>query len=155
MNVDEQTGEVRDDEQFPGTDVTLVPLNLAGMSEEQILELLPTPTQAAGALIYARAVSMRAPKALDERRRALKAAERELTIAVALGAQALLTEYPRMPMTERRDLARATDSRVKAAQEAVDEAWLLLEYARDYEKAISRDIDILRSLNANLRAEHR
>jgi len=155
VNVDEQTGEVHDDEQFPGTDVTLVPLNLAGMSEEQILELLPTPTQAAGALIYARAVSMRAPKALDERRRALKAAERELTIAVALGAQALLTEYPRMPMTERRDLARATDSRVKAAQEAVDEAWLLLEYARDYEKAISRDIDILRSLNANLRAEHR
>ncbi len=155
MNVDPNTGEVVDESNFPGTDTSLVPLNLASMSEEQILELLPTPTQAAGALIYARAVSLRAPKALDERRRVLKTAERELTIAVALGAQALLTEYPRMPMTERRDLARATDSRVKAAQEAVDEAWLLLEYTRDHEKAIGRDIDILRSLNANLRAEHR
>lgn len=155
MNVDPNTGEVVDESTFPGTDTALVPLNLASMSEEQILELIPTPMQAAGALIYARAVSLRAPKALDERRRALKTAERELTIAVALGAQSLLTEYPRMPMTERRDLARATDSRVQAAQEAVDEAWLLLEYTRDHEKAIGRDIDILRSLNANLRGEHR
>ena len=149
------TGEVEDAETFPGTTTTLVPLNLAGMSEDDILAMFPTPVQAAGALIYARAVSLRAPKALDERRRALKIAERELTIAVALGAQTLLTEYPRMPMSERRDLARATDSRAKAAQEARDEAWLLLEYTRDHEKAISRDIDILRSLNANLRGEHR
>lgn len=29
------------------------------------------------------------------------------------------------------------------------------EYARDYDRAIGRDIDILRSLNANFRGEHR
>lgn len=155
MDHDPITGEVIEQPTFAGTEVDLVPLNLASMSEEEIIALLPTPIQAAGALTYARRVSLRAPKALDERRRALKAAERDLTIAVALGAQTLLTEYPRMPMTERRDLARATDSRVKAAQEAADEAWLLLEYTRDHERAIARDIDILRSLNANLRAEHR
>ena len=86
---------------------------------------------------------------------ALKKAEKDLTIAIALGAERLLTDYPRMPMTERRDLARATDQRVKDAETARDDAWLLLEYAKDYDRAIGRDIDILRSLNANLRGEVR
>jgi hypothetical protein len=155
VSVNQQTGEVADEATFPGTDVALVPLNLSTLSEDEIVQLIPTPVQAAGALLRARELAQRVPDALDTRRRALKTAERELTIAVALGAQTLLTEYPRMPMTERRDLARATDSRVQAAQEAVDTAWLLLEYTRDWDRAIGRDIDILRSLNANLRGEHR
>ncbi len=48
-------------------------------------------------------------------------------------------------------------SRNKARQGVQSEgvAWLLLEYARDYDRAIGRDIDILRSLNANFRGEHR
>lgn len=155
MNVNPITGEVEEPEKIPGTDVELVPLNLAAMDEDQLLALFPTPVQAAGALMYARNVARRAPAALNEYRTQLKARERELTIAIAVAARDLLAEYPRMPMTERRDLARAEDSRVKAAQEAHDEAWLLLEYARDYDRAIGRDIDILRSLNANLRGEHR
>lgn len=155
MNVNPLTGEVEETETMPGTDAALVPLNLSRLSEEEILAMFPTPVQAAGALLQARAVSLRAPAALDAYRRKLKEAERELTIAVALGAQALLAEYPRLPMSERRDLAKATDSRVRRALEDRDTAWLELEYARDYERAISRDIDILRSLNANLRGEHR
>ncbi|WP_417510620.1 hypothetical protein [Microbacterium sp.] len=151
MNFD--TGEVVDEE--PGTDIDLVPLNLAALSEDELIAMFPSPVQCAGALLYARQVTARAPKALNELRTKLKTAERELTIALAIGARDLLTEYPRMPMTERRDLSRATDDRVKAAQEAVDEAWLHLEYARDYDRAIGRDIDILRSLNANMRGEHR
>lgn len=155
MDVNPITGEVEEVETIPGTDVELVPLNLAGMDEEQLLQLFPTPVQAAGALLYARNVARRAPAALNNYRTALKARERELTIAIAVAARDLLAEYPRMPMTERRDLARAADKRVREAQEAHDDAWLLLEYARDYDRAIGRDIDILRSLNANLRSEHR
>lgn len=149
------TGEVEEPEHIPGTDTALVPLNLSAMSEEELLALFPSPVQAAGALMYARDVARRAPAALDRYRRKLKVAERDLKIAVALGAEKILETYPRMPMTERRDLAHATDDRVKAAQLAADTAWLEMEYARDFDRMIGRDIDILRSLNANLRGEHR
>jgi hypothetical protein len=149
------TGEIEEPESMPGSDIALVPLNLAGLSEDDLLATFPTPVQAAGALLYARRVARRAPAALNDLRTKLKAAERRLTIAVAVAARDMLTEYPRMPMTERRDLARAVDDRVRTAQDDVDTAWLLLEYARDYDRAIGRDIDILRSLNANLRGEHR
>lgn len=155
MTVNPLNGEVEDAETFPGTDIELVPLNLAHLDEDAIAAMFPTPAQAAGALLYSRQVASRAPAALNGYRTALKRAERDLTIAIALGAERMLETYPRMPMTERRDLARATDPKVKAAETARDEAWLLLEYARDYDRAIGRDIDILRSLNANLRTEHR
>lgn len=154
MGVNFDTGEVTEDD-LPGTEIDLVPLNLSELSEEQLLQMFPTPVQCAGALLYARQVTARAPKALNNLRTKLRAAERELTIALALGARDLLADYPRMPMTERRDLARAEVRTVREAQEAVDEAWLHLEYARDYDRAIGRDIDILRSLNANFRGEHR
>jgi hypothetical protein len=150
VNIDENTGEVFDDAPEP---MAVVPLNLAELNEDQLAQLIPTPAQAAAALGYARAVAARAPAALNRYRRELRTAERELTIALALGAEKVLEIYPRMAMTERRDIARATDARVKAAQDAVDTAWLTLEYARDYDRAIGRDIDILRSLNANLRTE--
>jgi len=152
MNVNPITGEVVDE--TPATDIELVPLNLATLDEETILAMFPTPTQAAGALLYARQVAARAPAALNKYRTALKKADKDLTIAVALGAERLLETYARMPMTERRDLARATDEKVIAAETARDTAWLLLEYARDFDRAVGRDIDILRSLNANLRGEH-
>jgi len=155
MNVDQQTGEVVEDEKFPGSDAHLVPLNLAALSEDELIALLPTPIQAAGALARAREVNGRAPAALARFREQLNAAENELRIAVALGAEELLQIYPRMPMSERRDLARATNDRAVRAQDARDTAYLQFEYARDYERAIARDIDILRSLNANLRGEHR
>lgn len=155
MTVDQATGEVDDAETFPGTDSHLVPLNLRAMNEDELLALLPTPTQAAGALVMAREVNGRAPAALDRFREALLKAENELRIAIALGAEELLQIYPRLSMTERRDLARATYDRAIRAQAARDTAYLQLEYARDFEKMIGRDIDILRSLNANLRGEHR
>ncbi|MBN7792403.1 hypothetical protein [Microbacterium esteraromaticum] len=154
MTVNFGTGEVVEDEAAE-VGMDLVPLNLAALSEDELLKMLPSPVQCAGALQYARQVAARAPKALNELRHTLAERERELTIAIAVAARDLLSAYPRMPMTERRDLARAEDDRVKDAQEARDEAWLLLEYARDYDRAIGRDIDILRSLNANMRGEHR
>jgi hypothetical protein len=155
MSLDTATGVIEDEETFPGTDTHLVPLNLGLLDENELLALFPTPAQAAGALLKAREVNGRAPAALARFRQALLEAENELRIAVALGAEELLQLYPRMSMTERRDLARAINDRAKAAQVARDTAWLQLEYARDFERAIGRDIDILRSLNANMRGEHR
>jgi hypothetical protein len=145
--VNEATGEVTD------APMELVPLNLAALSEDDLLAMFPSPIQAAGALMHARQVNARAPHALNEYRTQLMTAERELRIATALAVRDLLAEFPRSNITERRLLAADTD-RVKQAQEARDTAWLLLEFARDYAKAIAQDIDILRSLNANLRQEH-
>ena len=153
--VDPATGEVEEAETFPGTDAGMVPLNLAALSEEELLAKFPTPVQVAGALLHARDVNRRAPAAIDRFRTELRAAEKELRIATALAAEQLLQLYPRMPMAERRDLAKAIDDRAVAAQDAVDTAYLQLEYAKDYAAANARDIDILRSLNANMRAEHR
>lgn len=150
MNVDPNTGEVVEPSGFE-----LVPLNLAGLDEAELLALFPTPVQCAGALIRARAMVTRAPAVLNEYRTELAKRERDLTIAVAKGARDLLADYPRMPMTERRDLARATDDRVLAAQEARDTAWLLLQYAKDKKDSLFEDVGILRSLNANFRGEHR
>lgn len=143
------TGEVSE-----GKEIGLVPLNLAAMSEEALLELFPSPIQAAGALIRARETAARAPRALSMYRTELKKAERTLKVELALAMRRLATEFPRSTMTERKILA-ASDEKVRAAQDVHDDAWLLLEYARDYDRAIGRDIDILRSLNANFRTEHR
>lgn len=141
------TGEVSDA-------LELVPLNLAELDEDALLALFPTPIQAAGALIHARQVSSRAPAALNAYRSALVAADRKLAVLTAVAVQGLRAEQPRAALTELRMIA-AADPRVIEAQDARDEAWLLLEYARDYDRAIQRDIDILRSLNANLRTEHK
>ena len=141
------TGEVSD------APMELVPLNLAALSEDELVAMFPSPIQAAGALIQARRVNARAPHALNEYRTQLMTAERELRIATALAVRDLVAEFPRSTITERRLLASDTE-RVNEAQEARDTAWLLLEFARDYAKAIAQDIDILRSLNANLRVEH-
>lgn len=144
------TGEVSENPE----EIGLVPLNLAAMSEEALLELFPTPIQAAGALIRARETAARAPRALNAYRTALRKAERTLQVELALALRRLASEFPRSTMTERKLLA-SSDEKVREAQDRHDEAWLLLEYARDYDKAIGRDIDILRSLNANFRGEHK
>ena len=59
------------------------------------------------------------------------------------------------PVESRWNGMRTIGCTAREAQEARDTAWLLFEYARDYDRAIGRDIDILRSLNANMRGEHR
>lgn len=135
----------------PGMD--LVPLDLARLSEDELLAMFPTPVQAAGALLQSRRVNARAPHALNEYRGQLQKAERALQIALAKTIRDLAGEYPRATLTERRMLATA-DDRVIAAMDERDTAWLLYEFARDYAKAIAQDIEVLRSLNANFREEH-
>lgn len=148
MTLDPITGELVDE-----ASMELVPLNLSALSEDELLALLPTPIQAAGALVKAREVNARAPHALNAYRTALRTAERKLQIATALAVRDLAVEFPRTTLTERRMVAVAEDA-VKAAQDEYDTAWLLYEFARDYAKAIAQDIEVLRSLNANFRREH-
>ncbi|HWU47804.1 MAG TPA: hypothetical protein VN133_13690 [Humibacter sp.] len=149
--VNPDTGEVVE---APGADVDLVTLDLAGLNEEALLAMFPTPIQAAGALLKARAVARRAPQALKKYRGELLKAERDLKVALGMAIRDLRDEYPKATVTELRDIAHGTSGRVRDAQDARDTAWLMLEYARDFDRAIGRDIDILRSLNANFRGEH-
>jgi len=146
---DERTGEIAE-----SSVLELVPLNLAALDEDALLALFPTEIQAAGALIRAREASSRVPAALNARREELRVAERDLTVQLGLAVRDLSEEMPRATLTERRLIAVTTE-KVRAAQERRDDAWLLFEYTRDWERAIARDVDILRSLNANFRGEHR
>jgi hypothetical protein len=147
--VDPITGEVVDE-----PSMELVPLNLAALDEDELIAMFPTPIQAAGALLHARHVNARAPHALNEYRTALVKAENMLRLALAKTVRDLATEYPRATLTERKLLA-VEDERMKTAQDERDTAWLLFEFARDYAKAIAQDIEVLRSLNANFRTEHK
>ncbi|MFB7843601.1 hypothetical protein [Microbacterium sp. NPDC056052] len=152
MNVDQSTGEVTDD---APESMELVPLNLAALSEDELLAVLPTPVQAAGALIRARETNARAPRALSRYRGILRKAQRDKKVALGRAVKDLRAEFPRATLTELRELAYGADERVIAALDAEDDAWLAFEYAKDFAAAIQEDIEILRSLNANFRGEHR
>ena len=139
MNVDEQTGEV----------IELVPLNLAALDENELLDMFPTAVQCAGALIMARSRIAKAPAVISELSKAVKDAKRELIIARGYARQRAEGRD-----AETRRLTAESDADVIAAWEAIDTAELALEYARELRKSLTEDIDILRSLNANFRGEH-
>jgi hypothetical protein len=143
------TGEVEEIE--PGSTVELVPLDLVSLSEDELLELFPSPVQVAGALHIARARIGRAPVVLKDLSAALKVAKRDLLIAKGKSYRA--AREAGFNITDARAYS-AFDDPVIEAQEAVDDAELELEYGRDLRKSLTTDIDILRSLNANIRAEH-
>lgn len=145
LAVDVATGEV------DGEPVTqLVPLNLADLDEDTLIAMFPTPVQATGALLMARRVVADAPAILNTRSKALKDAKR--TLLVARG-------YARMrapgKTADDRRVEQEADSEVITAGEWVDTCELALEYAREVRKSLSEDIDILRSINANFRPEHK
>lgn len=154
MNIDPGTGEVLTDSDAPA-EMEIVPLNLAALDENALLAMFPSPVQAAGALIWAREANSRAPKALSGYRRALRKAQRDKKIALGRAVKDLREDFPRATLTELRELAYGADDRVISTLDAEDDAWLEFEYAKDYAAAIKEDIDILRSINANLRGEHR
>lgn len=146
--VDPSNGEVVE------SPMELVPLNLGDLDEQQIANLIPTPLQAAAALQKGRAVNSRLPRILDEHRAKLQRAERDLKLAIALEVKSLRDELPKATLSELRELATA-DGKVQAALDARDTAWLLFEYAKDWQKTIGSDLELLRSINANFRSEVR
>jgi hypothetical protein len=139
VNVNQSTGEV----------VDLVPLNLAGLNEDDLVQMFPTPVQCAGALLMARSMIANAPAILAERSKAVKDAKRVLASARGYAYQ---KAQGRDAAT--RKLVAESDADVIQAWEDLDVAELALEYARERRKSLSEDIDILRSLNANFRGEH-
>lgn len=143
--VDAATGEVLDD------DRALVPLDLQRLDEDELIALLPSPVQVAGAMMIARDRLARAPKALEDLSADLKRAKRDLTVARALAFARYRDE--KWSVGDARELVNS-DEKVIAAREAADEAELRLEYGRELRKTLDKDIDLLRSLNANYRAEH-
>lgn len=145
MIVDTESGEVIE----TGHVVELVPLNLGTLDEDEVAHLFPTPQQCAAALLKARAMIARAPAVLAGRSAALKEAKRELIIARGYARQRAAGRD-----AETRRLVAEGDPEVIKAHEAIDDAELSLEYARELRKSLSEDIDILRSLNANFRGEH-
>jgi hypothetical protein len=141
----------------PGSDVAanradalgidLVPLNIADLDENQLQHLFPSPVQMQGALHIARDRLGRAPAALERLRGELLARKREYTKAYA-------REYMAADGAEhvRKQAALGSDAVVRA-QENVDLASIALEYGKDLKAALFLDIELLRSMNANLRAE--
>ncbi len=144
--IDPATGEVLE------RPLEVVAVDIAALDEQELAQLFPSPVQAAGALLKARQAVARAPYALRQAKDALKAAERDLKIAIARTTLELADQYPNLAVSERTRLAEA-DTRVIEAREAHDVAWLALEYAKDWNTALGRDVELLRSVNANMRAE--
>lgn len=147
-HVNEATGEIVE------RPIEVVAVDIARLNEDELLALFPTPVQAAGALLKAREAISRAPAALRAAKETHRRAERDLRLAVGLATRDLADSYPDMSVTERAKLA-VTDQRVIDAQDALDSAWLALEYAKDWDRALGRDVELLRSVNANFRQEHR
>jgi hypothetical protein len=144
MIVDETDGTVTEGA------VDLVPLNLTLLNEDELLAMFPTPVQCAGALLMARQMIAQAPAVLAERSKAVKDAKRNLIVARGYARQRAAGRD-----AETRRLVAESDADVLIAWEAIDTAELALEYARERRKSLSEDIEILRSLNANFRGEHR
>ncbi|GAA3009273.1 hypothetical protein [Microbacterium aurantiacum] len=147
-DVDPVTGEIIESPES----MELVPLNLAALDEDALAHLLPTPGQIHAALIIARGKNAKAPSVLSRYRGKLKKAETTLKIQLGLAVKLLREDFPRATLTELRDLAYS-DDRVRAAVDARDDAWLMFEYAKDFAGMIAEDIEILRSINKNLRSE--
>lgn len=147
-NVDPVTGEVIDSPE----QMELVPLNLAALDEDALAQMLPTPGQLHAALIIARGKNAKAPSVIADYRAKLRRAENDLAVARGLAVKSLREDFPRATLTELRDIAQSED-RVREAVDRRDDAWLLFEYAKDFARMIGEDIEILRSLNKNLRSE--
>lgn len=140
--VNEQTGEL--------ADIQLVPLGLSDLDEDELLKMFPSPVQCAGALLIARRHLAEAPAVINERSRRLKAAKRMLIVARGYA----LKQVEGRTAEIRKAVAEA-EPNVITAWEHIDECELALEYAREVRKSLSEDVEILRSLNANFRTEHR
>ncbi|MBO3663706.1 hypothetical protein [Microbacterium stercoris] len=141
--VDEKTGEVQE--------LALVPLDIARLNEDEIAAMFPSPVQVAGALLIARERISRAPKALEDLAADVKKAKRDLMIA--RGKAFVNARKAGFSIADARAYA-VIDDDAMSAQEEVDDAEIRLEYGRDLRRTLTTEIDILRSLNANFRAEH-
>jgi hypothetical protein len=153
VTVNPITGEVEEwsPKAEDASEGVLMPMNLAAMSEQEIQQMLPSALQMEGALLISRSRLGRAPQFLREQRERVKAAKRALIIA---RGYAFVRTAGTGSEAHRRALA-SVDQAVLDAQDLVDTQELTLEYALDLWAALRKDVDILRSLNANVREERK
>ena len=144
---DPVTGEFRDE-----GEIALVPLNIADLDEDALRELLPTPVQAAGALVIARERLANAPGALNSLAATVRQRKRELTVARGYAFRDLRSEgFSQMESKIRAE----SEPEVLKAAEALDDAELAMQYGQDLKWVLGKEVELLRSLNANVREEHR
>jgi hypothetical protein len=157
LQVNPITGEV--EEHWNSTDEdadagVMVPLNLNALSEHDVVQAFPTAGQLEQALLQSRVRLGRAAPFLTKQSENLKTAKRDLVVAkaVARGNARDSALYKTEP-----DISAAVDRDplVYRAIVRVDDAAVKLEYARELKSSLHVDIDILRSLNTNMRNEVR
>lgn len=145
------TGEVEDDDLDAERDIPL-PIRLSDLDEERIAQLYPTRQQIETALLASRGRRGAALLIVKDLADDARNAKRALSKRQALARR---RERAAAPGATVRDIDAAVllDPDVEAAQEAADLAAAKLRYARDLKHELHLDIEVLRSINANARAE--
>ena len=151
------TGEVEENWRPTNIDAdagVMVPLNLRQLSESDVVQAFPTAGELEQALLASRVRLGRAAPFLNAQSEVLKKAKRDLVVAKAVARHK--TREAGLFKTEKDvDAAFDRDRIVYQAIVRVDDAALKLEYARELKSSLHADIEILRSLNTNMRNEVR
>jgi hypothetical protein len=151
------TGEVEEGWRPSNEDAAagvLVPLNLGQLSEEMVHQAFPTAGQLEQALLASRTRIGRSGDYIVEQSKDLKKAKRDLIVAKGV-ARGTVRESGIYKTEKDVDAAVDRDPGVYRAMVRVDDAALRLEYARELKSALYLDVEILRSLNSNMRSETR
>jgi hypothetical protein len=157
MYVNPVTGEVEENWRPENDDAdvgVMVPLNLRLLSESDVVQAFPTAGELEQALLASRVRLGRAAPFIVKQSESLKKAKRDLVVARAVSRQN--TREGGLFKTEKDvDAAIDRDTLVYRAVVRVDDAAMKLEYARELKSSLHADIEILRSLNTNMRNEVR
>jgi hypothetical protein len=152
VSINPVTGEV---DEWQGDDPAsgvLVPVHLADLDEDGIAQALPSPYQVERALIESRTRIGRSANVVRDASTKVRESKRDLVLA-----KALARETARASGTYRteKDLAAAVelDDTVQQAYDAMHEAIAAYEYARLLRSSLWKDIEVLQSINANMRQE--
>lgn len=151
MTVNAITGEVDDWE--AGDDPTegvLLPTNLADLEDDAVAQAFPTPVEIEAGLVRSRTRIGRSVRVIKHQVERVRVAKRALLVARASARQ-----DARAAGGTEKDIAAAIDldDTVREALAEVDDAAVALEYARQLKSGLYLDVEILRSLNSNVRSE--
>lgn len=151
------TGEVEGDWRVDAENADtgiMVPLNLSQLTEAEVVQAFPTAGELEQALLASRTRLGRAAPFLSDASRVLKKTKRDFIVARAVARQNV-RETGIWKTEKDVDAAIDRDDSVQRALTIVDDAALKLEYARELKNSLHMDIEILRSLNSNMRGEVR
>jgi hypothetical protein len=157
LHINPITGEVEETWHASNDDAddgVMVPLNLNALSEHDVVQAFPTAGQLEQALLLSRIRLGRSAPYLSEQSEQLKKAKRDLIVAKAV-SRGNARDSGLYKTADDISAAVDRDTLVYRAIVRVDDAAVKLEYARELKSSLHADIDILRSLNTNMRNEVR